>query len=82
MAKPSPLYTKKRGRPSLGPRVGTHTALPAEFRAEIEVIAAEEELPMGAIITRLVAQGLGKEPPSWCLPKAKNQEELPLDVAS
>jgi predicted DNA-binding ribbon-helix-helix protein len=73
---------RKRGRPSKGHRVGTHVSLPAEFRAEIEAVAAREGLPMGAIITRFVAAALGKPAPDYCLPKAQDQEELPLAEAS
>jgi hypothetical protein len=73
---------RKMGRPSKGERVGTHVALPADFRTEIEDMAAREGLPMGAIITRLVAIGLGKPTPDYCLPRLDEQEELPLTKAS
>lgn len=74
--------TRKMGRPSKGDRVGTHVALPVDFRAEIEGMAAREGLPMGAIITRLVALGLGRPAPDYCHPRLDHQEELPLNRAS
>ena len=67
-----------RGRPSKGDRFGAHVKLPAEFRAEIEALAERDGLPMGAIITRFVADALGRPAPDYCTPMQKNQEELPL----
>jgi hypothetical protein len=78
---PSP-EPKKRGRPSLGPRVGIHVSLPREFYQDVAMIAAQDGLPMGRVISRLVAQALGKEAPAWTLPPVDNQEELPLPDAS
>lgn len=73
---------RKMGRPSKGARVGTHVALPADFRAEIETIAERDGLPMGAVITRFVANALGKPAPDYCMPRPQEQEELPLNKAS
>jgi hypothetical protein len=53
-----------------------------DFRADIEAMAEQDGLPMGAVITRLVAEALGKPAPDYCVPKAKDQEELPLSKAS
>ncbi len=62
--------------------VGLHVSLPAEFRPEIESLAAQDRLPMGAIITRFVAAGLHQPGPDYCQPKPQDQEELPLAEAS
>ena len=78
----SSTQARKRGRPSKGDRVGTHVSLPAEFRAEIEALAARDGLPMGSIITRLVANALGKPEPDYCQPTTTAQGELPLAEAS
>lgn len=78
-----PPARKRVGRPSLGPRVGIHIWLPHEFYKDVSAMAAQDNLALGRIITRLVAQALDKEPPPWSLPqKASNQEELPLADAS
>ena len=45
-------------------------------------MAERDGLPMGAVITRLVADALGKPAPGYCLPRPKDQEELPLNKAS
>jgi hypothetical protein len=50
------IAPRKRGRPSKGDRVGTHVALPVDLRADIEAMAERDGLPMGAVITRLVAR--------------------------
>jgi hypothetical protein len=76
------IAPRKRGRPSKGDRVGTHVALPAELRADIEAMAEHDGLPMGAVITRLVAGALGKPAPDYCMPRSKDQQELPLNKAS
>jgi hypothetical protein len=78
----SGVAPRKRGRPSKGDRIGTHVSLPVDFRADIEAMAEQDGLPMGAVITRLVAEALGKPAPDYCVPKAKDQEELPLSKAS
>lgn len=63
--------------------VGLHVSLPAEFRPEIEALAAQDGLAMGAIITRFVAAGLQQPVPDHCRPKTRDpQEELPLAEAS
>lgn len=64
-------------------RIVLHVWLPAEFRPEIESAATQDKISMGAIITRLVTECLGKPTPDYCLPRvAPNQEELPLNQAS
>lgn len=63
--------------------VGLHVSLPAEFRPDIESLAAQDDLAMGAIITRFVAAGLHQPVPDHCRPKTRDhQEELPLAEAS
>jgi|UPI000491624B hypothetical protein len=56
-----------------------HIWLPHEMYEEVAEMAATDELPMGRVITRLVAQALDKPAPAWSLPKIEDQEELPLD---
>lgn len=82
MKRPAAPGAKKLGRPSLGDRVGTHVALPVDLRAEIEAIAARDEVTIGAVITRLLADSLGHPVPAYCMPRPKGQEELPLNKAS
>ena len=62
--------------------VGLHVSLPAEFRPEIESLAVQDDLAMGAIITRFVAAGLQRPVPDYCRPKTRDQQELPLAEAS
>uniref|UniRef100_UPI003F491520 hypothetical protein n=1 Tax=Pseudonocardia sp. CA-138482 TaxID=3240023 RepID=UPI003F491520 len=82
MTNSEPQPKRKVGRPSLGPRVGMHIWLPNELHAEVATIAEQDNLPLGRVITRLVAQALDMEAPSWSLPQLENQEELPLVNAS
>ncbi|MGH3575929.1 MAG: hypothetical protein ACRDUW_29625, partial [Pseudonocardiaceae bacterium] len=74
----------KPGPKPRGERVPTPVYLPVELRVAVEEIAEQDGLPLTAVVTRFVAECLGKSPPSYCLPKATlhNQTELPLDKAS
>lgn len=83
MTNSEPQPKRRTGRPPLGgPRVGMHIWLPQELHAEVATIAEQDNLPLGRVITRLVAHALGKEAPAWSLPQIENQEELPLVNAS
>ena len=77
-----PTRKSRRGRKSKGPRVGTFVALPVDLRLAAEEIARDEQLPLGDVITRFVAEGLRMAPPAYCYPKPEIQEELPLTKAS
>lgn len=74
----------KPGPKPRGERVPTPVYLPVELRVAVEEIAEQEGLPLTAVVTRFVAECLGKQPPSYCLPKPTlhDQKELPLDKAS
>lgn len=74
----SNIAPRGRGRPSKGARFGAHVKLPQEFRDAIEALAERDGLPIGAIICRFVADGLGRPAPDYCSPVPKNQQELPL----
>lgn len=79
----APPRKTRRGRPSKGPRVGTFVALPVEVRQAAEAIAVAESLPLGDVITRLVAEGLKLDVPAYCYPRpSRDQQELPLTKAS
>jgi chromosome segregation ATPase len=93
-----PESVNRGGRPFKGERIGFHVKLPEEFRDEIEAVALAAGLPMGAIITRLVALALNVPTPDYCWPRpteaqeaewraavrreALGYEESPLDKAS
>lgn len=72
----------RRGRKPKGNRVGTFVALPIELRRAAESIARDEGLPLGDVITRLVAERLDMPAPAYCYPAKQHQEELPLTKAS
>lgn len=72
----------RRGRKPKGVRVGTFVSLPIELRRASEEIAQREGLPLGDVITRIVAEGLGIPAPAYCYPERTAQEELPLNRAS
>ncbi|MGH3825026.1 MAG: hypothetical protein ACRDRA_19645 [Pseudonocardiaceae bacterium] len=57
--------------------------LPTEFRQQAAEIAQRDGLPLTAVITRAVAEYLGRPTPTYCEPKTNDQQpELPLDRAS
>jgi hypothetical protein len=56
--------------------------LPTELREQAQAIATEERLPLGDVITRMVAEARGMTAPAYCYPKHQTQEELPLTRAS
>lgn len=74
----------KPGPKPRGERVPTPVYLPVELRLAVEELADQDGLPITAVVTRFVAEGLGQSPPTYCLPKTTlhNQKELPLDRAS
>lgn len=73
---------RRRGRKPKGERVGTFVALPVDLRKAAEAIAEQEGLPLGDVITRIVAEGLDIPAPAYCYPAKSQQEELPLTKAS
>jgi hypothetical protein len=78
----TPATKTRRGRKPKGVRVGTFVSLPVELRRAAEEVAQREQMPLGDVITRLVAEGLELPAPAYCYPKATAQEELPLNKAS
>ena len=79
----TPAKSKARkGRVPKGDRVGTLVRLPTELREQAQAIATQERLPLGDVITRMVAEALGLTAPAYCYPKVRAQEELPLNKAS
>jgi hypothetical protein len=77
-----PATKTRRGRKPKGNRVGTFVALPVELRHAAEAIAKAEQLPLGDVITRLVADSLKMPAPAYCYPTRDEQQELPLNKAS
>lgn len=76
-----PAPKARRGRKPKGNRVGTFVSLPVELRHAAEAIAQDEGLPLGDVITRLVAESLAMPAPAYCYPAKQQQEELPLKTA-
>jgi len=74
----------KPGPKPRGERVATPVYLPVELRLAVEEVADQDGLPLTAVVTRFVAECLGKPAPAYCLPKAMShdQKELPLGKAS
>jgi hypothetical protein len=66
---------RRAGRPSKGERVAFHVKMPEEFRNDIEAMALDTGLPMGAIITRLVAIALNAATPDYCWPRSSKEQE-------
>lgn len=79
---PTTAPKARRGRKPKGNRVGTFVALPIELRRAAEDIAKREGLPLGDVITRLVAERLDIPAPPYCYATTQHQEELPLTKAS
>ena len=75
---------RKGGRKHLGERRPTMVRLREDLWNEVQEIAQREELPVSAVITRMVAESLGRPVPDYCRPKASGstQEELPVPQAS
>lgn len=74
-----------RGKPGpkgKGERTATPVYLPNDLRAEALKIAQRDGLPLTSVITRMVAESLGRPAPSYCYPVPSDQEELPLTQAS
>jgi hypothetical protein len=75
---------RKRRRHWKGERVGTFVPLPVELRRLVDDVAKQEGLPLGDVLTRLVAEGLGTTAPAFCYPSTTDhatQEELPLKAS-
>ncbi len=62
--------------------MATPVYLPADLRAEAEEVARRDGLALTWVITRMVAESLGRPIPEHCYPKATTQQELPLNKAS
>ncbi|MEO7195625.1 MAG: hypothetical protein ABIZ05_12540 [Pseudonocardiaceae bacterium] len=74
---------RKPGRKSKGPRVQVPVRLPTEFYEAVEEIAKRDGIWITDVVTRMVAESLGRPAPDYCHPKATSQqEELPLTRAS
>jgi hypothetical protein len=73
---------RNAGRKRLPPRKATGVYLPLEIREAAEEIADREGIGLSPFLTRLIADALGLEAPSYCYPKVEVQEELPLNKAS
>lgn len=75
---------RKPGPKPKGARTPTMIYLPDEFRAEAQEIARRDGLPLTSVITRMVAEALGRPVPPYCQPRqqVEAQEELPLTKAS
>jgi len=78
----TPATKSRRGRKPKGHRIGTFISLPVDLRRAAEEIAQREQLPLGDVITRFVAESLNLPAPAYCYPKVEAQEELPLNKAS
>lgn len=73
---------KKPGPKPKGERTPTPVYLPNDLRAEALEIARRDGLPLTSVITRLVAESLGRPVPDFCLPVVQaEQEELPLKAS-
>ena len=72
---------RKPGRKSKGPRVQVPVRLPTEFYEAVEEIAKRDGIWITDVVTRMVAESLGRPAPDYCHPKSQ-QEELPLTRAS
>jgi hypothetical protein len=73
---------RKPGPKPKGERTATPVYLPNDLRAEVLDIAREQGLPLTSVITRMVAEALGRPAPDYCYPRPSMQEELPLTKAS
>jgi hypothetical protein len=74
---------RKPGRKSKGPRVQVPVRLPTEFYEAVEEIAKRDGIWITDVVTRMVAESLGRPAPAYCNPQPMNQqEELPLIRAS
>jgi len=75
---------RKPGPKPKGARTATLVYLPDEFRAEAQEIARRDGLPLTSVITRMVAEALGRPVPSYCQPRQQIevQEALPLPKVS
>jgi hypothetical protein len=74
-----------RGKPGpkgKGERTATPVYLPNDLRAEALKIAERDGLPLTSVITRMVAESLGRPAPAYCYPVPSDQQELPLTQAS
>lgn len=73
---------RKPGPKPKGERTPTPVYLPNDLRAEALRIAQRDGLPLTSVITRMVAESLGRRAPDYCYPVVDDQQELPLTKAS
>lgn len=73
---------KKGPKPKDPGRVQMSVLLPAEIRARVEELAERDGQALGNVIARLLAESLELPVPAYCLPKNRQQQELPLKEAS
>ncbi|GAA5175063.1 hypothetical protein GCM10023321_80280 [Pseudonocardia eucalypti] len=72
----------KPGPKPKGVRVQFPTYLPVELHREVEALAKRDGIAMTWVVTRLIAQALGRPVPAYCFPTGAKQGELPLNEAS
>ncbi|MGB6161735.1 MAG: hypothetical protein WBF75_03990, partial [Pseudonocardiaceae bacterium] len=66
---------RKPGRKSKGPRVQVPVRLPTEFYEAVEQIAKRDGIWITDVVTRMVAESLGRPAPDYCQPTSKSQQE-------
>ncbi len=73
---------RRPGRKTKGLRVQVPVRMPAEFHAEVERIAQRDGIPVTDVVTRMIAESLGRPAPDYCYPtRSGAQEELPLKAS-
>jgi len=72
----------KRGPKPLGDRRPFSVVYERELLEAAEELAERDNLPVGRVINRLLAEALGKPVPPYCLPKHGQQQELLVEQAS
>jgi hypothetical protein len=70
--------TGRRGRLPKGDRVAVTARVPRSLVALVDEIADKTGVDRTAALTRLLCERLDQEIPSYCLPRANDQTELPL----
>lgn len=65
-----------------GPRVQVPVRLATSFYEAVEEISKRDGIWITDVVTRMVAESLGRPAPDYCHPKSESQQELPLTRAS
>jgi len=75
---------RKPGPKPQGPTKPTPTYLPLDLHEEVEALAKRDGIARSRVMTRLVAEALGRRAPAYCYPTTTEQQELelPLNRAS